>query len=268
MWPVPADSLDNELDRLYALEPGAFVSERDRIARELREAGRREDAEQVKSLRKPTVSAWAINQLARQERREVDLLLDAGHRLREAQQGLLAGEDRKSLDEARRNEREALAGLREAARRILAEEGRVSETALNRITGTLQAAAVSSEGRELLARGRLTGDLEATGFELLGPLSEGTQKRARPRATRKSEDPKARERLETARARLREAQEAAMAAEKDQRASEREADKARRDLARAEERAEKQKADAAKAREAVEKAEKQVREAGNARKGR
>jgi hypothetical protein len=268
MWPVPADSLDSELDRLYALEPGAFVSERDRIARELREAGRHEDAEQVKGLRKPTVSAWAINQLARQERREVDLLLDAGHRLREAQQGLLAGEDRRSLDEARRNEREALAGLREAARRILAEQGRVSETALSRITGTLQAAAVSSEGRELLARGRLTGDIEATGFELLAPLSEGTQRQTMPKATRKIEDPQAHERLETARARLREAQETAKAAEKDQRAAEREADKARRELAQAEKRAEKLKADAAKAREAVKEAEKQAREAGNARKGR
>jgi hypothetical protein len=188
--------------------------------------------------------------------------------MREAQQGLLAGEDRKSLDEAKRTEREALAGLREASRRILAEEGRVSETALNRITSTLQAAAVSSEGRELLARGRLTGDLEATGFELLAPLTEGTQKRPRQKATRKSEDPKARDRLETARARLREARETAKAAEKDQRAAERDTDKARRDLARAEERADKLKADAAKAREAVEKAEKQVREAGNARKGR
>jgi chromosome segregation ATPase len=145
----------------------------------------------------------------------------------------------------------------------------VSETALNRITGTLQAAAVSSEGRELLARGRLTGDLEATGFELLGPLTEGTQKRPRQKAAaRKSEGTKARERLETARSRLRQAQETAKEAEKDQRAAEREAEKAVRELTRAEERADKLKADAEKAREAVKKAEKQVREAGNAPKGR
>jgi hypothetical protein len=256
---VPIDSLDDELDRLYALEPGAFVSERDRLARGLREAGDREQAEQVKRLRKPTVSAWAINQLARQARREVDLLLDAGHRLREAQEGLLAGEDRKSLDEARRNEREALAGLREAARRILTDEGRVSETALNRITGTLQAAAVSSEGRELLARGRLTGDLEATGFELLAPLAEGTERRPRHRAApakaapdRKEEE--ARRRLETARAGLREARESARVAEKDLRTAEREADRAGRELASAEQAA-------AKAAKTVESAEKRLGEA-------
>ena len=36
-----------------------------------------------------TVAAWVLNRLARQHRRDVDLLLDAGHRLREAQAGAL-----------------------------------------------------------------------------------------------------------------------------------------------------------------------------------
>src|SRR6266516_6609230 len=134
--------LESELDRLYALDPGEFVAERESLARELRDAGSREEAAQVKSLRKPTVPAAAINQLARRERRDVDLLLDAGHRLREAQQRLLAGEDPGSLDEARRTEREALQSLRRAAARILDEAGRESQSTLNRIMGTLEAAAV------------------------------------------------------------------------------------------------------------------------------
>ena len=46
-------NLESEIDRLYALDPGEFVAERDRVARELRDAGQREEAEQVKSLRKP-----------------------------------------------------------------------------------------------------------------------------------------------------------------------------------------------------------------------
>src|SRR6058998_3424105 len=102
------ENLEDELDRLYALELGEFTAERDQLARELRSGGEREHADQVKSLRKPSLAAWTINQLARRERRDVDLLLDAGHRLREAQQRLLAGEDPGSLDEARRIEREAL----------------------------------------------------------------------------------------------------------------------------------------------------------------
>jgi hypothetical protein len=135
--------LETELDQLYALDPGEFVAERDRLARELRDGGRREEAEQVKSLRKPTVSAATINQLSRRERREIDLLLDAGHRLREAQRRSLAGEDPGSLEEARKIEREALGKLRRAAKGILAESGRESSTTLDRVMSTLQAAAVS-----------------------------------------------------------------------------------------------------------------------------
>ena len=196
----------------------------------------RAEAEKVKALRKPSLSAATINQLARQERRQVDLLLDAGHRLREAQQRLLAGEDPGSLDEARRTDREALTNLRRAAARILDEAGRSSETTLSRITGTLQAAAISDEGRELLARGRMTGDLEATGFDLLAPLAGGTRKRKRaaPKKPAPGKPQAERKRLEQARGRLREAQAAAKAAETKLRAAERDAAKASRDLEQAE----------------------------------
>jgi hypothetical protein len=259
-------NLEEELDRLYALEPSAFIAERDRLVRELRTAGEREKAEQVKQLRKPTVSAWTINQLARRERRDVDLLLDAGHRLLEAQQRLLAGEDPGRLDEARRTERDALAGLHKAARRVLAETGRGSETTLAQVMGTLQAAAVSSEGRELLARGRFTGELEAAGFELLVPLAgeESTleRPRQRKRATGKKQQREPdRKRLEEAQRRLREARETAKTTEKDLRAAERDAGTARREAARAEELLQKKQAAAAEAQTALERTEKELREA-------
>jgi hypothetical protein len=220
----------------------------------------------VKSLRKPTVSAWAINQLARRERRDVDLLLDAGHRLREAQQGVLAGKDRTTLDEARETEREALSSLRDAAGSILAEGGSGGDPALNRVMQTLQASAVSAEGRELLARGRFTGDLEATGFELLAPLTEGKRKRAaapkktpaRPQAPPRSQQ---RERLEAARGRLREARASARAAEQQLREAEREVGKARRELTKAETLVEKKEAAAADAQRAVAQAEQELRKA-------
>lgn len=280
---VRVTNLEEELDRLYTLEPDSFVAQRERLARGLRKAGQREEAEQVKRLRKPTLSAWTINQLARQERRDIDLLLDAGHRLREAQQGLLAGEDRTSLDEARRTQRDALASLRQAARRILGEAGRGgNEAVLDRTMGTLQAAAVLSEGRELLARGRLTGDLEATGFELLAPFAEevsSKQESAKPRpserkrtASRKpvsrpperdaaQERQEHRKRVEDARRDFREARTASKAAEKDLREAERNASKARRELAQAEELVRKNAAAAAEAQMAVEQAEKQLRNA-------
>jgi hypothetical protein len=255
------DDLETELDRLYALEPAAFVAERDRLVRGLRKDGRREDAEEAKQLRKPTVSAWAINRLAREERRDVDLLLDAGHRLREAQQDLLAGRAPGSLEEARQSERTALASLRKAASRILDEAGRESDVTLNRIMTTLSVAVVSDEGRELLARGRLAGDLEPTGFDLL--TTAPTPRRRRSKTTRAA-PPKQREqqrkRLEDARLQLREARAAAREAGKSVRAAEQDADKARRQLAQAEQRLQRTQTAAAQAQTAVEEAETRVRE--------
>jgi hypothetical protein len=251
------------------------VVERDKLARELRAAGQREEADRVKGLRKPTLAAATINRLARQERREVDLLLDAGHRLREAQQRLLAGEDPGSLDEASRTEREALGNLRRAAARILAEAGRGSDTTLNQIVDTLRAAAVSDEGRELLARGRVTADLEATGFDLLAPLAEGTAPRRRgtprKRATAKKSTAPRREsrsagRIKEAREQLGEARKQSTAAEKDLRTAERETDKARRELAEVEQRAAKARAEAREARRAVETAERKLRDAEGKRR--
>jgi hypothetical protein len=264
------EDLEQALDRLYAVEPSDFVAERDRLARELRKAGDRDAAEQVKGLRKPTVSAWTVNQLTREARREIDLLLDAGHRLRGAQQALLTGEDPRSFDEARRNQREALGSLRRSASRILADAGRASEVTLNRVMGTLQAAAVSAEGRELLARGRLTEDLEATGFEALAPLAEGVPAKSRPRTGRQAGTKAAprerrrqqnRQRLVDARRELREAQAAAKAAQKDLRAAEQAADKARREFERAEARMRETEAATTEARTAASQAEKRLREA-------
>ena len=274
------ENLEEAIDGLYALDPSAFTGARDGLARELRKAGRREEAELVRQLRKPTLSAWTINQLARQERRAVDLLLDAGHRLRDAQQGLLAGAEAGGLDEAQRTERAALAELRKAAARILAEAGRGSDTTLNQIMDTLQVAAVSSDGRELLARGRLTGDLEATGFDLLAPLTEsdlqakapsreGTPESERKRAARSRERQaqearkreRDRKRLEEARRRLQKAEAIVKAATKEARAAEQDAAKARRQLERAEERMRGARAAATEAEEAAERAGREVREA-------
>ncbi len=277
------DELEEELDRLFAVEPATFVAERDRIARELRGEGRREEAEQVKSLRKPTVSAWAVNQLARQNRREVDLLLDASHRLRQAQQGLLAGDDPRTFDEARQGQRDALGNLRRAASGILGAADRESETTLNRIMRTLQAAAVAPEGRELLARGRLTGDLEATGFDLVAPVAEGSapprpaarlkavkdrtapRKRAAPaaegRAAKARQRSADRERLRTARAELHDAKATERAAEKELGAAEQGGEKARRELARAEKRIEERRSAVAAAQKNVDEAEARLRDA-------
>ena len=75
-----------------------------------------------------------LNRLARRERRDVDLLLDAGHRLRRARAGVLHGAERETFEDARRNESDARKRLRQAAERLL-RDARGSASASLRATG-------------------------------------------------------------------------------------------------------------------------------------
>jgi hypothetical protein len=166
-----APTSDDEPARLYGLPLDEFVAERDKAARAAREAGRKDEAKAIAGLRKPTLAAWAVNQLARQERREVDLLLDSGKRLVDAQRAALEGSDRSALDRARASFDQAVGTLVDRARAILGD--RASEGALVRIESTLRTAAVEPEGRELLASGTLVKELEGTGWDLLAGLGAG-----------------------------------------------------------------------------------------------
>jgi hypothetical protein len=201
-------TLDEAIDHLYGTELDAFTTERTRLARELRDAGDREAAERVAKLKKPTVAAWALNQLARKRRRDVDLLLDTGHRLRQAQEGVVGGADRASFEQAQKTERDALRRLTQQASQLL---GGASSQVLSQISQTLRAAAISEEGRELLARGRFTMPLETEGFDVFGALPA-----ARPaRPKKQAPTTKANEELKKARERLRELEQRAKTAERD-----------------------------------------------------
>lgn len=159
---MPID-LESELDRLYGVDVGEFVAERTLLVRAVRKEGRREEASRAQELRKPSLAAWTVNQLVRRNAKDVDLLLDAGDRLAEAHTALLGGGDQRAFTEAREREQAVLKALREAARKILGQ--RASEETLERIASTLRAAVVTAEGREQLAQGRLTNEIEPPGFE-------------------------------------------------------------------------------------------------------
>ena len=77
--------LEKELDRLYALPLNEFTAARDEIAKRLRGEGEHELADEVKALRKPTVSVWLVNRLAREREIDVKRLLRAGEALGKAQ---------------------------------------------------------------------------------------------------------------------------------------------------------------------------------------
>ena len=109
--------LDNDIDRLYVAPREEFVRERDALVRALREAGDRDAAAEVGALRKPTLVAWTVNQLAHKERRDIDLLLDAGKRIIDAQEASIAKGGRADLDAAQASLRRAVNGLTAAGER-------------------------------------------------------------------------------------------------------------------------------------------------------
>lgn len=151
-----------DAEALYGLPLEEFTRQRDALARVLREAGEREQAAAVVALRKPTLVAWAVNQLARAHAREVDLLLDASHRLIEAQTGASPSE---SASVAATRQRDALAALVRRGRELLGP--RATATTIARVADTLRAASLTPDGRERLARGTLDREIASTGWELL-----------------------------------------------------------------------------------------------------
>jgi hypothetical protein len=156
---------------LYRLPPGEFVAGRDQLARQLRAAGDREAARRVAALRRPSISAWAANQLARAAPHAMAELLEVGAALAEAQQDALAGQPgaARRLRTSSAQLRAAISRLTQRAETLLARAGHAATDAtLDRLAATLRAAATADEAtRAALAEGRLPGDLDPAGF---GPL--------------------------------------------------------------------------------------------------
>jgi hypothetical protein len=114
-----------------------------------------------------------VNQLAPRGR-EVDLLLDAGKRLVDAQQASIAKNSRTELDTSSPPERGAASPRRRRHPR------RRSAPRRSPGCGTLRSAATGAEGRELLARGRLEEDLSETGWDIVTTLTPAAGRKKGP----------------------------------------------------------------------------------------
>jgi hypothetical protein len=145
----------DEADELYELPDDEFTSARDALAKRLRGEKRRDDADAVKALRRPSVAAGAINRAVREH--GADDLLAAGEALRDAHEALLSGDgDATAVREATTREREA---VRDFARLALGDAATPSTE--DKVRATLHAASVDDDVRELLVAGRLEREAEA-----------------------------------------------------------------------------------------------------------
>jgi hypothetical protein len=161
-----------ELDRLFILPLDEFTAARNELARRLKQDGDAEAAEQVRALPKPSVAAWTVNQLARREPELVRSLLNLASRLRSAQERSLKGE--RAADElraAQAEERDVIRTLAQRAGEILREADRpASSTTLERVSSLLRAASIAEPGRTSLREGRLSGEVEVSGFDAFAGL--------------------------------------------------------------------------------------------------
>jgi hypothetical protein len=165
-----ATAESNEVDSLFQVALTEFTSARNRLAAKLKKAGHAEAADGVKTLGKPSVSAWVANQLYWKHRKSFDRLIAAGEQFRKAQAAQLAGKtaDLRAPLEARR---EALAELTRGASDILRDTGHPpSPETMRRVTTTLEALAAYGEQPGAPQPGRLTTDVAPPGFEALAAL--------------------------------------------------------------------------------------------------
>ena len=142
-------------EALYGGPLASFVAERKRLASEVRKRGDSESAAAIAALGKPSVSAWVVNRLQRDEPDELAALFAAGQRMR--------GGD----VSASRDQRAVLARLHQRAIEILEAGGHAASPAmLRRVTTTLQAlSAIGSFDPDL--PGQLVEDRDPPGFDLL-----------------------------------------------------------------------------------------------------
>jgi len=171
---------------LYGLPLERFVTERAALTKALRKSGSREQATEVAALRKPSVAAWAVNQLVRVHRREVAALFAAGDGLEHAQSELLTGGgDPHALRAAVERERGAVDELTESARGVLSSDGhQLTQTTLERVSESLHAAALDPDARAQVRDGCLTRELRHIGLGDSGAVSRPVSPRRDPTRAR------------------------------------------------------------------------------------
>jgi hypothetical protein len=169
---VPADDqfdLDTAVDALYARPLDEFIAARDAAVRQATDSGDRLGAARVKRLRKPSVAAWVINQVAREHPDEIGALAALGDELRAATQDRDRARIR-ALDHLRRERTDALVrAVREAGEM----GGRsVSSAVLDRMTESLTAAVMDPDAAAVVRAGRLSRALQHVGFGIVDEEGE------------------------------------------------------------------------------------------------
>ncbi|WP_432250489.1 hypothetical protein ACRAR1_27745 [Streptomyces sanyensis] len=154
--------LHGVLDELYELAPQDFTEARNAAAAAAREAGHRDAADRIRTLRRPTLSAWAGNLLVRHDAEAVQAVLHLGEALREAHRTL----DAVRLRELGSRRHQVVAALARRAADLAAERGHpLGDAALHEIEATVHVVLADPEAAREWADGHMARPLtEPVGF--------------------------------------------------------------------------------------------------------
>ena len=147
---------DDEVAGLYKLPLGEFTAARNALAKKLGPAGG-----DVRTLEKPNVAAWAVNQLYWQRRPAYDALIRAAQAMRTAHTQMLSGR-KADVPQADAAHREAIRAATQAIREVAQAAGEtLSASTLEAIGETLRSLPSDEPP------GRLTKPLSPLGFGAL-----------------------------------------------------------------------------------------------------
>ncbi|WP_338742908.1 hypothetical protein [Actinomadura luteofluorescens] len=167
-------------DELYGVPPADFVETRKRLVQEAKGAGDAALAKRIGALRRPTLSAWAVNLLARSAADELTGLLDVGEEMRAAW-----GSGRGLGDLEQRRARLVGSLVRTAGELAADAGGALREQAVREVEDTLQAATVDAGVAEEVREGRLPQPRSHSGFVPAGfpmaPEDQDERAKSEPR---------------------------------------------------------------------------------------
>jgi hypothetical protein len=187
---------DQRLDELYREHPEGFVAGRDRLAKELRADGDRDEADRIKKLRRPSNAAWLINRAALTSAAQLEQFDEASRELEVAQQRALEGQDEGGAGwrAAAAREREATGAVVDAAEGAARDAGHPpSQRVLELVGETLRAASGDPDLRERVLRGRVEREQSAA---TLGTPAVAPPRRRESGAAKRRDTAQARRELE------------------------------------------------------------------------
>ena len=165
-------SVENEIDRLYQLPLSDFTAARNALAKEVGGG----DAARIRTLPKPPITAWAVNQLYWRHGDVWNDLIAAADNARKAHRAVLAGRSGDVRAAGKVHEEAVERALKTTLALLASADHPATDATKHAIATTLRAL----PGDE--PPGRLTRALQPAGFEMLSglPIAPGPARPSRP----------------------------------------------------------------------------------------